>query len=82
MIPFRELEPLDFEINRYEKIIYNGSSNYIPIEEDKPMRSGQEHESISKWIARGDPDTFEEGSELRVINMPESLIKPLDYPGS
>jgi len=48
MIPFKELEPLDFEINRYEKIFYNGSSNYIPIEEDKPTRTGQEHESVSK----------------------------------
>jgi hypothetical protein len=38
MVPFRELEALDFEINRYEKIPLPGSSNYIPIEEDKPLR--------------------------------------------
>ena len=82
MIPFWELEPLDFEINRYEKILYNGSSNYIPIEEDKPAWSGQEHESVSKRAPWGDPDTYEEKEEIRVINMPEALVKPLDYPGS
>lgn len=82
MIPFKELEPLDFEINRYEKIIYSGSSNYIPIEEDKPTWTGQEHESVSKWAPWGDPDTFEMKEELWVINMPEALIKPLDFPGS
>jgi len=38
MVPFRELEALDFEINKYEKIPLPGSSNYIPIEEDKPLR--------------------------------------------
>ena len=37
MVPFRDIEQLDFEINRYEKLPLPGGSNYIPIEEDKPL---------------------------------------------
>ena len=37
MVPFWDIEQLDFEINRYEKIPLPGGSNYIPIEEDKPV---------------------------------------------
>jgi hypothetical protein len=44
MVPFRDIEPLDFEISRYEKIPLPAGSNYLPIEEEKPTRSGCEHE--------------------------------------
>ena len=57
------------------------SSDYNPIEQDKPKRTGCEHEFSIRGI-RGDPDTHELKSDERVVEMPKNLLKPQDYPGT
>lgn len=44
MVPYKMIEPLDYEQSKYEKLPLPSSSNYIPIEDEKPVRGGCEHE--------------------------------------
>ncbi len=81
MVPYKMIEPLDYEMTNYEKLPMPGSSNYIPIESEKPIRTGCEHEYSIRG-ARGDPTNVETPAEKKVIKMPESMVKPLDYPGT
>lgn len=44
MVPYELIEPLDYEMSKYEKLPMPAGSNYIPIEDEKPTRPGCEHE--------------------------------------
>jgi len=44
MVPYDLIEPLDYEMSKYEKLPMPAGSNYIPIEAEKPTRPGCEHE--------------------------------------
>ena len=81
MVPYELIEPLDYEMSKYEKLPMPAGSNYIPIEDEKPTRPGCEHE-YSLRSTRGDPTSSSLSPEQRIISMPESVMKPLNYPGT
>ena len=72
------LETLDYEMMRYEKLPIPAGADYAPIEEDKPKRKGCDQD----FSVRGDPDCLETPAEQRIVQMPQSMVKPLDYPGT
>lgn len=92
---FDHVEPLDFEIQKYQKIPLAQVSTFDPLDSDKIFRPGCEYESILKQ-RRGEPDleklqfsAFEQQKLLRkdkkdivsgaIVNMPKTFLKPLDY---
>lgn len=81
MVPFKPLECLEYEMNQYKPMEMPCVSYYIPIEDKKPHRPGCEHECAIKG-ASGDPDTYLQEPEERVIGMPDIFQTPLDFPAN
>ena len=80
MAPFpKMIEQLDYEVMWYEKLPLPAGSDYIPIEDTKPVRRGCEHEYSTRSNA-GDPFEYNLSKEERIISMPESMLKPIDLP--
>ncbi len=95
LVPFDSMEPLDFEIQKYQKFPIPPMSNYDPIEADKMFRPGCEYESILRK-ARGEPELEKiqfqahekqnliksETKEIvsgAIVSMPPTFLKPFDY---
>lgn len=82
LAPFKLIEPLDYEINGYtSKIDMPAGANYLPLEQEKLPRPGCENEYCVRG-EMGDPEAVKLKPQDQVLTMPESVQKPLDYPGT
>jgi len=85
MVPYDPLEKLDYEIRQYKKREIPANSDYVPLADQKPKRSGCEVEQSIRG-PRGDPFTFgaklgEHDIEIPKIDeaidyKPAELVKP------
>jgi hypothetical protein len=77
LIPFDELECLEFEVQPYTQFQVPPMSNFFPVEQTKLNRPGCEFEFNIRG-SRGDPDLIEKKPEEKVVAMPGSCLKPFD----
>lgn len=78
LITYTPLELLDYEVHKYEPQTIPAYFNYFPTEDTKPLRPGAESEYSIRGI-RGDPEIGEKANENKFMNMPSSMLAPLDY---
>ena len=79
LVQFPPIECLEFEVHNYHEFQVPPMSHYAPVEAEKPLRPGCEHEYALRSM-RGDPDTLEKEPEELSVAMPSSFSKPFSFP--
>ena len=81
MVPYNMLEPLDYEIDRYERLPLPGGSVYMNrpefMQQKQKERRGCEHEYAIRG-PKGEPESYL-SPDQGLIHMPETMVRPLDY---